>query len=104
MTGLLASVHSVAEAQIALAGGADIVDLKDPDHGALAALPAGVIADAVRWAAGRVALSATAGDVPMQPDLVAGRVAAIAGLGVDFRGVQVVPDVEAALARCLPGG
>lgn len=30
--------------------------------------------------------------------------AAIAGLGVDFRGVQVVPDVEAALARCLPGG
>ncbi|MFO1057176.1 MAG: (5-formylfuran-3-yl)methyl phosphate synthase [Dongiaceae bacterium] len=99
MTGLLASVRSVAEAQVALAGGADIIDLKDPDHGALAALPAAVIADAVRWAGGRVALSATAGDLPMQPDLVGRRVGAIAALGVDLVKIALLPEGDR--AGCL---
>ena len=33
MTGFLASVASVEEAKIALAGGADIIDLKNPHSG-----------------------------------------------------------------------
>src|SRR5207244_7336185 len=35
MTGLLVSVRSAAEAETALAGGADVVDVKEPRRGAL---------------------------------------------------------------------
>ncbi len=96
MSGLLASVKSVAEAAVARREGADIIDLKDPETGALAALPAPVIAAAVAWGGGCV-LSATAGDLPMQPALVAERVASIAALGVDFVKIGLYPDGD-------PGG
>jgi uncharacterized protein (UPF0264 family) len=99
MTGLLASVRSVVEAELALAGGADILDLKDPDHGALAALPEATIAAAVAWGAGRITLSATAGDLPMRPGLVAARVGAIAALGVDFVKIALLPEGDR--AGCL---
>ena len=39
MTRLLASVRDGAEAADALAAGAEIIDFKDPAHGALGALP-----------------------------------------------------------------
>ena len=39
MIRLLASVQDAEEADIALLGGADIIDFKDPAHGALGALP-----------------------------------------------------------------
>jgi (5-formylfuran-3-yl)methyl phosphate synthase len=84
MTGFLASVTSAAEAEIVLAAGADIIDLKDPHSGALGALPAPVIREAVRAVAGRRTVSATAGDLPMQPHIVADAVAGIAELGVDI--------------------
>ena len=61
MTGLLASVMTVEEAEAALAGGADIIDLKDPRRGALGALPAPVIRDCVAAIAGRQPVSATVG-------------------------------------------
>ena len=48
MTGFLASVTSAAEAEIVLAAGADIIDLKDPHSGALGALPSPVTREAVR--------------------------------------------------------
>ena len=38
ITGMLASVANLAEARLAAAGGADIVDLKNPVAGALGAL------------------------------------------------------------------
>jgi uncharacterized protein (UPF0264 family) len=82
MTGFLASVISAAEAEVVLSAGADIIDLKDPYSGALGALPAPVIREAVRAVAGRCTVSATAGDLPMQPRLVADTVARIAELGV----------------------
>lgn len=84
MTGFLASVTSAAEAEIVLAAGADIIDLKDPHSGALGALPAPVIREAVRSVAGRRTVSATAGDLPMHPHLVADAVERIAELGVDI--------------------
>ena len=37
MTGLLISVRSADEARIALAGGADVIDVKEPSRGALGA-------------------------------------------------------------------
>ena len=35
MTGLLVSVRSAEEAEIALAGGANLIDIKEPSRGAL---------------------------------------------------------------------
>lgn len=84
MTGLLASVTSATEAELALDAGADIVDLKNPAAGALGALPAETIRDIVGRVAGRRTLSATVGDLPMEAALVDAAVARMAGLGVDI--------------------
>jgi len=84
VTGFLASVTSADEAEIVLAAGADIIDLKDPAAGALGALPAPAIRAAVARIAGRRTVSATAGDLPMRPATVADAVAGIADLGVDI--------------------
>ena len=65
MTLFLASVRDPAEAELALAAGADIVDLKDPGQGALGAVAPGVIAACVAAIAGRAPVSATIGDLPM---------------------------------------
>jgi dihydroneopterin aldolase len=63
MSALLASVMSISEAWTALECGADIIDLKDARHGALAALPAAQVR-AIRAAVGERALvSATTGDL-----------------------------------------
>ena len=91
MTGFLASVTSAAEAEIVLSAGTNIIDLKDPRSGALGALPAPIIREAVRAVAGRRTLSATAGDLPMRPRLVADAVARIADLGVDIVKVGLFP-------------
>jgi uncharacterized protein (UPF0264 family) len=109
MTGLLASVTSPAEAELAIAGGADIIDLKDPQAGALGALPSSVIRAAVEAIAGRRTASATAGDLPMQPRTVADAAERIAGLGVDIVKVGFFPGDDpiaciAALARLAAGG
>lgn len=84
MTRLLASVTGPEEALIALDGGADIIDLKNPKAGALGALPLTVIRQVVDVVAGRRPVSATIGDLPMQPDLVVQRVAETAATGVDI--------------------
>jgi uncharacterized protein (UPF0264 family) len=99
MTGVLASVQSVDEAELALATGVDIIDLKDPQSGALGALPAHVIRDTVARIAGARTVSATAGDLPMDATLIAGAVRKVAGLGVDV--VKIGLHDGPGLARCL---
>jgi len=99
MTGLLASVVSVAEADIALAGGADILDLKNPSTGALGALPSATIGDAVTHIAKRRVVSATAGDLPMEPEIVRNAVRGLAALGVDI--VKVGLFVGGDVAGCI---
>jgi dihydroneopterin aldolase len=84
MTRLLASVTSVSEAAIALEGGADIIDLKNPSEGALGALPIETIREIVTFVDGRVPVSATIGDLPMQPLVVSGMVSKTAETGVDI--------------------
>ncbi len=84
MTRLLASVTNADEATVALDGGADIIDLKNPQEGALGALPLKVIRQAVAVVGRRRPVSATIGDLPMQPGLVAGRVVGTAATGVDI--------------------
>ncbi|HEX6828752.1 MAG TPA: (5-formylfuran-3-yl)methyl phosphate synthase, partial [Burkholderiales bacterium] len=67
MTRLLASVADLQEARLAVAGGADIVDFKDPRRGALGALPAATVAECVAALGPAVITSATVGDLPLDP-------------------------------------
>ena len=39
MTGMLASVRNLEEAKMVYQGGADIIDIKEPNEGALGAVP-----------------------------------------------------------------
>jgi FolB domain-containing protein len=84
MTLLLASVTGPAEAEIALAHGADIIDLKDPAKGALGALEAAAVQATVGAIAGRRPVSAVTGDLPMQPHIIYGAVEGMAAAGVDY--------------------
>ncbi|HEY7689258.1 MAG TPA: (5-formylfuran-3-yl)methyl phosphate synthase [Dongiaceae bacterium] len=99
MTGFLASVTSAMEAEVALAGGADIIDLKDPSQGALGALPPATIREAVAAIAKRRIVSATAGDLKMEPGLVAAAVRELAATGVDIVKVGLFPGGD--LRACL---
>ncbi|WP_137391794.1 (5-formylfuran-3-yl)methyl phosphate synthase [Rhodoligotrophos defluvii] len=84
MTLMLASVANTQEAEIALAGGADIIDFKDPTTGALGAVPHTTISAMLRALAGRVPTSAVIGDLPLKPESLRSAAAAMAETGVDF--------------------
>src|SRR5262245_62338339 len=79
MTRLLVSVRSVSEADIALAGGADVIDIKEPMHGSLGRASNQVINAIQKRIAGRRPLSAALGellDEPVPPDDFSGLVKA----------------------------
>jgi dihydroneopterin aldolase len=99
VTRVLASVASADEAELALAAGADLIDLKDPRTGALGALPESVIRAALARVAGRRTVSATAGDLPMEACAVADGVERVAALGVDLVKVGLFPGGD--VAGCL---
>jgi dihydroneopterin aldolase len=102
MTKLLASVRSVEEALAALAGGADIIDLKEPAEGALGRLGDGAIRDILAAVAGRRPVSATIGDLPLDPAPVARAVAAMAATGVDIVKLGIFAgDAAATLAALI---
>lgn len=84
MTGMLASVATLEEARLVLAGGADIIDLKNPAAGALGALTPATVARIAADLAGGKPISATVGDLPMQPAAVLPAVQAMAASGVDY--------------------
>jgi dihydroneopterin aldolase len=99
MTLLLASVRDAAEAEMTIAAGVDIVDLKEPAEGALGALSPRTIAECIRQIAGRAPVSATVGDLPLESDVVTAAIAATAGIGVDYVKLGVFPGSGA--QRCL---
>ncbi|HYB08633.1 MAG TPA: (5-formylfuran-3-yl)methyl phosphate synthase [Alphaproteobacteria bacterium] len=84
MTALLASVRNRDEALIALEGGADILDLKEPGAGALGRLPERIIGEILKAVDRRCVVSATIGDMPLDPTLVASAVDEMAKSGVDI--------------------
>jgi dihydroneopterin aldolase len=99
MTKLLASVRTSGEAQRAIAGGADIIDLKEPAQGALGRLPDATIAAIRHAVAGRRPISATIGDLPLAPAPVLAAVRAMAATGVDIVKLGIFAgDAEATLA------
>lgn len=102
MTLMLASVTGKAEAELALAHGADIVDLKDPASGALGALDPAVVREVVAAVGGRRPVSAVTGDLTMQADAVAAAARGMAETGVDYVKVGLFPgEGRAACIRAL---
>ncbi len=104
---LLVSVRSVEEALLAARGGADFIDLKEPGHGALGALPLPTICACVAALRDyKLPISATIGDLPMDArDDIAARVHAVADCGVDIVKVGIernaaAHDVLTMLAAC----
>lgn len=91
MTGMLASVNSVEEALQALSANVDIIDLKQPALGALGALATAMVKTIVDEIDGRCPVSATVGDLPMQPEIVYCAVKAMAETGVDYVKIGFFP-------------
>ena len=80
---LLVSVAGPADARAALAGGADVIDAKDPGRGALGPVGAGALA-AIRLTVGTARpLSAALGDA-RQTGVTERAVRAVAGVGLAF--------------------
>lgn len=94
MTGMLASVRDREEAKILTACEIDILDLKDPNAGALGALPTGLVKSIVNEVNGRIPVSATVGDVPCRADVLYPKINAMAGAGVDLVKIGVFGDVS----------
>lgn len=91
-TGMLASVTNLEEAEVALEGNADIIDLKDPARGALGALDYPQVRAIVRYVAGAVPLSATTGDDPeMNPLTMQETIRRMADTGVDIVKIGFFP-------------
>jgi len=84
VTALLASVRTPGEALIALEAGADILDLKEPGKGALGRLPEAAIRAILLAVGGQRRVSATIGDMPLEPGPVAAAVREMAASGVDI--------------------
>lgn len=102
MTRMLASVTGPEEAEIALSCGADIIDLKDPARGALGAVTTETIGRTVAAIAGRGAVSAVAGDLPMHPDTIHRKAEEIAATGVDYVKIGFFPsDAASACAEAV---
>jgi (5-formylfuran-3-yl)methyl phosphate synthase len=66
-TGLLVSVRSAVETELALEGGADVIDVKEPRNGALGAADPSVWREVLRVVRGQATTSAALGDLPNDP-------------------------------------
>jgi len=84
MSLFLASVANIKETETVLAAGVDIIDLKNPAAGVLGAVDYDVANNVVDFVAGRCLVSATIGDLPMQPVLIADAISKMSGTGVDI--------------------
>ncbi|WP_291171846.1 (5-formylfuran-3-yl)methyl phosphate synthase [Hyphomicrobium sp.] len=88
---LLASVASEAEARLAAAGSADIIDAKNPASGALGALPVDVVSRIRKAVPAHILVSATVGDLPAEPEPVVAAARAMATSGCDIVKVGLFP-------------
>jgi (5-formylfuran-3-yl)methyl phosphate synthase len=95
MTRFLASVASATEAAVALGAGADLIDVKDPITGALGAASLNEIRSIVGVVRKRTPVSATIGDLPMEPDVIGPVVRATMATGVDYVKIGVFQQGDA---------
>jgi FolB domain-containing protein len=83
MTRMLASVANAAEAVVVLQLGADVIDLKDAQQGALGAVSLDTARQAIAAVAGRSETSAALGDPPYDEESLIAGARALAAMGVD---------------------
>ena len=100
MTGMLASVRDLEEAKLVYEGGADIIDLKEPNDGALGAVPLQRIHRVVDDLWEKCVISATIGDLPADYIKINEKVIQTAETGVDY--VKVGMFSERHIETCLP--
>jgi uncharacterized protein (UPF0264 family) len=81
---LLISVRDTNEASIALDAGADFIDIKEPDAGALGAVDLQSACEIVAMISGRRLTSATVGDLPGDASILSDAARRTASSGVDF--------------------
>jgi len=82
---LLVSPMNIEEAQTAIAGGADIIDVKNPKEGSLGANFPWAIRAVAELAGGKLPVSATIGDLDFKPGT-----ASLAALGAAYAGADYV--------------
>lgn len=92
MTGMLASVKNLSEARLVLNANVDIIDLKQPEFGALGALPVESVKEIVAEINERCLVSATVGDLPMDAEIIFNAVSEMAKTGVDFVKIGFFPE------------
>jgi len=97
---LLVSVVSAEEARRALAGGADIIDVKDPREGALGAPSPRVLSEVVAAVGGAAPVSVALGDLPALPHTAALAARGAADCGARFVkvGLRGVGSLDRAVA------
>ena len=100
MARVLVSVRSASEAALAVAHGADLVDAKEPMRGALGALPLDIIREIVATVGGARPVSATVGDLPLDPRVIVAAVQQVTDTGVDI--VKIGFFAGADRNACLP--
>ena len=100
MSRLLVSVVSAEEARAALAGGADIIDVKDPRQGALGAPSPRVLAEVVDAVGETAPASVALGDSPGPPQTAALAARGAAECGARFVkvGLRGVREIDEAVA------
>jgi len=93
VTGLLVSVRSGVEARSAIAGGAQLIDIKEPRHGSLGAASAAQWHEVIQAAGGQVPLSVALGELidPALPARLAS-VPAVAFAKIGLAGCRDRPD------------
>ncbi|HTU87624.1 MAG TPA: (5-formylfuran-3-yl)methyl phosphate synthase [Solirubrobacteraceae bacterium] len=96
---LLVSVVSAEEARLALAGGADIIDVKDPRAGALGAPSPSVLSEVVSVVGDAAPVSVALGDDPGSPSAAALAAHAAAAAGARFIkiGLRGVSELDSAV-------
>jgi uncharacterized protein (UPF0264 family) len=104
---LLVSVATAAEASAALAGGADVIDAKNPLAGALGAVSAATLLEIHRIVAGRRPVTAALGDADdeatIECDARAFAAAGVALVKVGFSGIASTARVAALLEAAVRG-
>lgn len=92
MSRMLASVNGLEEALLIQNYAVDIIDLKQPALGALGALAVQDVRQIVASLGSQKLISATIGDLPMQPDIVFSAAETMAVTGVDYVKIGFFPD------------
>lgn len=91
MSKILASVSSLEEVKFILKTSVDIIDIKQPEQGALGALPKGIVKQIVEQVRQQKPVSATIGDLPMEADLIFNAVSNMLETGVDYIKIGFFP-------------